>query len=372
MKKEKIVYICNEINLNSGWGVLNYYTIQEALKEYSEVIVFTLINATNVTLKNNKNLKVFPILKSMHDKIHKVFEVTMDKIKIKRNINVDTIDIVHVLVEPLLPLISIFKHSKKIFAIVGTYSGYPFNKGINKKLYIKSLKSVDKIVSISEYTKTRFNNLYNHNIEVVPLGVDFNQFNKISNVVSKKEKAFVFVGHIKERKGLIYSLMAFSEICKYDKDVIFYIVCAKQEGEYSEKCIQYIKDNNLSKQVGFLGKLNDDELIGVYQKSMCNILTSVNSNEHFEGFGLIHLEANACGIPSLGSKGCGNESAIIEGKTGYLCEQKNIVDIKEKMQKIIADFDQNNFGFWENSCKMYARNNDWSNYFKTMMERVYI
>jgi len=371
MKKEKIVYICNEINLNSGWGVLNYYTIQEALKKYSEVIVFTLNNANNVTLTNNKNLKVFPLLKSMHDKIHKVFAITMDKIKIKKKIDVNAIDIVHVLVEPLLPLISIFKHSKKIFGIVGTYSGYPFNRGINKNLYVKSLKCIDKIVSISEYTKTRFNNLYNQDIEVVPLGVDYKQFQSVINNI-KKEKAFVFVGHIKERKGLIYALMAFSEICKYDKDVVFYIVCAKQEGEYSEKCIQYIKDNNLRKQVKFLGKLNDDELIGVYQKSMCNILTSVNSNEHFEGFGLIHLEANACGIPSLGSKMCGNESAIIEGKTGYLCEQKNIVDIKKKMEKIIYDFEDNNFSFWENNCKMHARNNDWSNYFKTMMERVYI
>ena len=38
----KMVYICNEINLNSGWGVINYHTVINSLPFFDEVIVITL------------------------------------------------------------------------------------------------------------------------------------------------------------------------------------------------------------------------------------------------------------------------------------------------------------------------------------------
>ena len=118
-------------------------------------------------------------------------------------------------------------------------------------------------------------------------------------------------------------------------------------------------------------QLSDDELIDLYSKAMCNVLTSINAGEHFEGFGLIHLEANACGIPSLGSRNSGNESAILDGKTGYLCEQKNVNDIKEKMELIISDFDNDDFDKWKQNCITHAIGNSWEKYFNVIFTRVY-
>ena len=172
----KIVYICNEINLNSGWAVLNYYTIINASNCFSEVIVFTLSNAKNIDVLKYNNITVIPILNSMSDSFLKYPLVILDLIRIRKNVDINKIDIVHILVEPLLPLVSIFKNSQKIFGIVGTYSIITFKHGINRFLYKKSLKNIDKIVSISEYTKNNFTNIYNHNIEVIPLGVSYQKF----------------------------------------------------------------------------------------------------------------------------------------------------------------------------------------------------
>ena len=366
----KIVYICNEINFNSGWGVVNYHTVINSLPFFDEVIVITLKSANNIALSEHDNLKVLPILSSMDNSKYKLGLVIVDRINIKKYIKINSVDIVHVLVEPLLPLMDAFKDSKKIFSIIGTYSDLPFRVGFNKFLYRKSLKKVDKIVSISEYTANRFNNIYKQHIDVIPLGVDFNNF-KYKESYPEKERAFVFVGHIKPRKGLIYALEAFKNIMNHDDSVIFYIVGAETTGPYTDTCLNYIKKNKMSRQVVFLGRVSDKELIEIYNKSICNVLTSVNDCGYFEGFGLIHLEANACGIPSIGSLDCGNESAIINGKTGFLCEQKNVDSIQDSMKIIIKDFDNNNFKAWGKECRQYAKENDWKYYFNQLKTKIY-
>lgn len=365
----KVVYICNEISLSHGWGVLNYYTITEAAKIYPEVIVITLSNAENCNLASFPNIKIYPILTSMHDRFYKIASQYMDKINIYRHIDIHDVNIVHVLVEPLLPLCSIFKNSKKVFGIVGTYSDLPFRKGINRFLYNHYLKYIDEIVAISEYTKERFNNIYNQPLCAISLGVDYHRFAIDQNSV--QEKAFVFVGHIKQRKGLIYALKAFKKIIETDKEIKFYIVGAVTKDHYAQQCIEYIETEKLSEQVIFLGHVNDQELVEIYHRSIANILTSINQDDHFEGFGLIHLEANACGIPSIGSKNCGNESAIVDGVTGFLCEQKNISDIETKMKLIIQDFENGKFNIWKMNCLKYAQENTWTNYFKKLNEKVY-
>ena len=365
-----IVYICNEVNLKSGWGVVNYHTIINSLAFFNEVTVITLKKANNISISNSGNLRVLPILHSMSDSIYKLGSVIIDKVKIKKNLNIDNIDIVHILVEPLIPLVDIFKGSKKIFSIVGTYSDFPFRVGLNRFLYKKSLKNVDKIVSISEYTAQRFNNVYGQDLSIITLGVDVNNFNHIG-LSLEKERSFVFLGHIKPRKGLIYALEAFKNIMSKDDTVLLYIIADVSTGKYAEACFNYIEKNKMKKQVIFLGKLNNNELIKIFNKSICNILPSVNDRYSFEGFGLIHLEANACGIPSIGSLDCGNESAIIDGKTGFLCKQRDVSSIQKSMENILEDFDNNNFKVWQKECIQHAEKNDWKSYYNRLKTRVY-
>jgi glycosyltransferase involved in cell wall biosynthesis len=366
----KIVYICNELNLNHGWGVVNYYTVMNSLPFFNEVIVITLKNANNLRISHSGNLKVLPILTSMTDSIFKSGLVIMDKVNIKKNLKIDTIDLVHVLVEPLIPLLDIFKKSNKIFSIVGTYSDFPFRVGFNKFLYRKSLKNVNKIVSISEYTAKRFNNIYGQDISTISLGVDLNNF-KYYGISLARERAFVYLGFIKPRKGLIYALEAFKNIMSKDDSVLLYIIAGESNGKYADACFNYIKKNKMNKQVVFLGKLDKNEVIEIFNKSICNILPSVNEGAAFEGFGLIHLEANACGIPSIGSLDCGNESAIINGKTGFLCKQRDVSSIQKSMESILRDFDNKNFEVWQKESMLHAKQNDWKHYFNRMKTTVY-
>jgi glycosyltransferase involved in cell wall biosynthesis len=51
------------------------------------------------------------------------------------------------------------------------------------------------------------------------------------------------------------------------------------------------------------------------------LMPSQEVQEGFEGFGLVHLEAAANGLPAIGSRDSGNEDAIIDRVTGFLVPQ---------------------------------------------------
>ena len=59
-------------------------------------------------------------------------------------------------------------------------------------------------------------------------------------------------------------------------------------------------------------------------------MLSINDGKAFEGFGLVFLEANAKGMPCIGSINCGAEEAILNGKTGYIVDPYNFKEVAQK------------------------------------------
>ncbi len=90
----------------------------------------------------------------------------------------------------------------------------------------------------------------------------------------------------------------------------------------------------LEKKVIFKGRVSDSELIRSYQESDCLILPSINGNE---AFGIVIIEAMACGLAVIASDLAGVRKVFEDKKQGFLVEPGNIQDLKEKIEKIVAD-----------------------------------
>lgn len=69
----------------------------------------------------------------------------------------------------------------------------------------------------------------------------------------------------------------------------------------------------------FLGNVTEDEKVDLLQRARIFLHTPVRAADGgFEGFGIVYLEAAACGVPSIGTLECGAEDAIDDGITGFL------------------------------------------------------
>lgn len=365
-----LLFITNEVNLLSGWGVISYNILKEAVKE-NTVTVITLKNAKNVPIHGVKTIPL-SILKSLNkSKIFIYLTLVINKIINKNKIDLTKIDIIHCLAEPLLPFAYFLRKKKKqkiVLQIVGSYSIIPFlKKNIFGEFFINR---IDGGLAISEYSKEIFLRYFKGSapIKNCRLGVDRTIFKKKSEV--NKKRLIVSVGSLKvKRKGIKYSLSAFKKISLEFNDINYIIIeNNEKDNNHRLELIKYIEENDLEGRVKILHNVSQKELIEIYNKALFHILPSVNSGSYFEGFGLVHLEANACGIPSIGSNDCGNQDAIIDGKTGFLCNQRDVEDIYNKMKIILIEKEKYNL-MCLNSLK-FSEEMSWERVFRCI-ENVY-
>jgi phosphatidyl-myo-inositol dimannoside synthase len=83
----------------------------------------------------------------------------------------------------------------------------------------------------------------------------------------------------------------------------------------------------LEAQVSFLGRLPFSEIVELYSLADLFVLLSREELPDVEGFGLVFLEAAACGLPSVGARSGGIPEAVDEGRSGWLVDPSNTDDI---------------------------------------------
>jgi N-acetyl-alpha-D-glucosaminyl L-malate synthase BshA len=124
------------------------------------------------------------------------------------------------------------------------------------------------------------------------------------------------------------------------KDVIqaFYLTQKKMpaklllvgDGPEVTTVLKLAKDLGIDDAVLFLGK--QDNLAELYSISDLIFLLSEK-----ESFGLVLLEAMACGVPCIGTNIGGIPEVIVDGETGYICELGDVKMVAEKAIGLLSD-----------------------------------
>ncbi len=91
---------------------------------------------------------------------------------------------------------------------------------------------------------------------------------------------------------------------------------------------------NLTKRVEFAGKLSDEQMIKALQNSDLLILPSVNNNE---AFGLVLIEALACGVPVIASDLPGVRKVFTDKREGLLVIPGSVEDLNRKLEFILKN-----------------------------------
>ncbi|MBP2241353.1 N-acetyl-alpha-D-glucosaminyl L-malate synthase BshA [Cytobacillus eiseniae] len=102
------------------------------------------------------------------------------------------------------------------------------------------------------------------------------------------------------------------------------------DGPEMNSICKLVNQLGISEKVIFLGK--QDNLEELYSLSDLMLLLSEK-----ESFGLVALEAMACGVPCIGTNVGGIPEVINDGKNGYLCSLGDIETIAEKGASLLLD-----------------------------------
>jgi len=291
----------------------------------------------------------------------------LDAIKIRKHLK--NCDIVHAIdgypYAIVAAVANIGLNKKLIITVQGTYAVAPLYNFVAGTLLKWAYKRADKIIAISQYTQNEILKKANlSNIEVINPGIDFKKFYKIP--VYSDEKFILSVGALKYRKGYHISIPAFALAKKELPDLKYKIVGSQKDVAYFKHLKDLAFENGVAGDVEFLSGVSDEALSDLYRRAKLFILTSVNENHHFEGFGLVFLEAAAAALPVIGTLGNGIEDAVKDYYNGLLVPQNDSQKTADAIIKILSD-DILGLNLRKNSIE-WVKNFDWKKIITSYIE----
>ncbi len=151
---------------------------------------------------------------------------------------------------------------------------------------------------------------------------------------AKRKLVLLCVGRIHPRKGQLQLLQAIEQLPRHLKErLICQFVGPNTKPAYVNQIL------TMSKAVGceiqFLGNLENSDLKKAYQLADIFALTSIRQHNSVEGFGFVYLEASSHGLPILAHRVGGVEDAVIDGKTGLLCEPNKQNELLLNLRQLI-------------------------------------
>lgn len=206
-------------------------------------------------------------------------------------------------------------------------------------------RDVDVITYLGEYTKTRMAKVLDATAQLAPLppGVDVDIFHP--NVEGGKVRArlglgerptVVCVSRLVQRKGQDMLIRAMPLIQQQVRDAVLVIVGG---GPDSPRLNRLAAQCDVADDVIFTGAVEADELPEYFAAG--HVFAMPCRTRHggldVEGLGMVYLEASATGLPVVAGNSGGAPDAVLEGETGYVVDGTSVVDIADRISRLLLD-----------------------------------
>jgi glycosyltransferase involved in cell wall biosynthesis len=133
----------------------------------------------------------------------------------------------------------------------------------------------------------------------------------------KEDFIVLYCGRLELRKGVHYLLKAFAELDLPSSQLWLAGAVLPEMKPYLDRyslCYKY------------LGSIRYEDLPGVYNKASVFVLPSVE-----DGFGVVILEAMACGVPVIATENTGGPDVIRDGVDGFIIPIRDVEALKERL-----------------------------------------
>lgn len=144
----------------------------------------------------------------------------------------------------------------------------------------------------------------------------------------------VTVGRLQKRKGQDMLIRALPQIREAVPDVLYSIVGHGAERESLE---QLAAELNVQNHVEFRGETTDAELANCYRQCDLFALPNREIDGDIEGFGMVLLEAQACGKPVLAGDSGGTAETMTPGETGIVVDCTKPEPLAQAVCELLTD-----------------------------------
>ena len=237
--------------------------------------------------------------------------------------------------------------------VITEHSSLKYAKYVKKsyeKYIFDSYKAADCLITVGTGLKEEINSYVDREIKVIPNMVDLNLFNmdmEHCDTANNNTFKFFSCAFLEEGKGMEYLIRAFARVFR-DEDVSLRI---GGDGSTREFLENLSKELQIDKKITFLGALSREEVSKEMKKCDAFALPS----EH-ETFGVVYIEALACGKPVIGAYNGGAED-IINEKNGIIALKNNVQDLGNSLKWIRNNYsDYDKLKIREEVVKKYSEN----------------
>ncbi len=164
------------------------------------------------------------------------------------------------------------------------------------------------------------------------------------------------VGRLHLRKGqnlVLDALNALPESLKSKAE--YWIVGTGKESSYIKNLKDQVEKSDVT--VKLLGQIDDSELKSIYRKADIFAMTSIDTKNSVEGFGLVYLEAGAYGLPVIANNTGGVSDAVAHEMTGLLISPGDQPALTKALARLISNPEERR-QFGEHG-RLWASKNSW-------------
>ncbi len=147
-------------------------------------------------------------------------------------------------------------------------------------------------------------------------------------------KVIITVGRLQARKGQDMMIRA-TALLKHQFPEILYGVIGR--GECLESLQALTAELGLNDHVQFLTDVTDEQMIQCYQQSDVFILPNRTIGNDIEGFGMVLVEAQSCGIPVIAGDSGGTKETMLINQSGFVIDCTQANSIAMTIAQLLAD-----------------------------------
>ncbi|MEX0749944.1 MAG: glycosyltransferase [Dehalococcoidia bacterium] len=174
-------------------------------------------------------------------------------------------------------------------------------------------------------------------IAVVPCGVDLERFYPMDKEQARRalelkdgDRIILFVGRIEPLKGIDILISAAAQL---HEDENFRVLIVGGDGRAEAELAQLralAERLDIDHHISFVGAVPHEDLPMYYNAADVCVVPS-----YYESFGLVAVEAMACGVPVVASRVGGLTSTISDGETGYLIPWRCPEPFAERLELLL-------------------------------------